>query len=76
MVRQCSSNSMVLKKRSDFMLESHTAAHVILVKYQHIRKIPVPPVHMVLDQYHLSVTSFHLVPQEFCPGPLQGGDHE
>lgn len=47
-----------------------------LFKYQYMKKISVPPVYMVQDLYHLLVTSFHLVPQEFFPSPLQGEDHE
>lgn len=36
MVRQCSSNRMVLKRRRDFMLESHKAVHVIIHVYIHM----------------------------------------
>lgn len=37
-----------------------------------MKKIPVPPVCMAPDQYHLLETSFHLALQGFCPSPLQG----
>ena len=74
-VGQCSSNSMVLK-RTCYVRKLCNCISNRIFKCQYIKKSCVPPVYMVQDLYHLSVMSFHLVPQEFFPSPLQREDHE